>query len=270
MIHMRSSQLIQTCGVGLALVVLGGCAAIVGSQGQPGSSPQSSSSANAASARPKAHRPAVPAVADAGQVRNTGPAETDGAPTIYLTFDDGPDPGGTDLVLDELSKTHTPATFFVLGQFMQTAAERDLIKREVSEGFSVAAHGFTHPDMKKWSEIQVLAEIRRIQQRIVALTGMQATCFRPPYGSLTPLVRQAAARENVVLQLWDVDTLDWQHPDPDYIYSTIMKQIKPGSVILMHDGRGHGKVAAEVVRRVVAAATKQGFRFGSFCPLGPT
>lgn len=266
MIGMRVPKLLSVCCAAMAITALAACAANVGTSVDSGAAGLGESGRGTAKLRGATRAPVVP-VEGAGALRTGGPARTDGAPMLYFTFDDGPDPGGTDLVLDELAKTHTPATFFVLGQFMQTDAEQALVKREVAEGFSVAAHGFTHPDMKKWEEPHALAEIRRIRERIVALTGSRPTCFRPPYGSYTPAVLAAAGTENLVVQLWDIDTLDWQHPDAGYIYATIMKQLKPGAVILMHDGRGHGKVSADVVRRVVATATAQGYRFGSMCPL---
>lgn len=265
MIDMRVAKSVRVCLVGIALAVLAGCAANVGAAVDPPKVTSTATSSGAA--KPPATKASAAAVEGAGAIRLGGPTHVDGKPAIYFTFDDGPDPGSTDLVLDELEKTHTPATFFVLGQFMQTEAERALVARQVAGGFSVAAHGFKHPDMKTWTEPQVLAEIRRIRERIEALTGSRPTCMRPPYGSSSPAVLAAAGRENLVVQLWDIDTLDWQRPDPDFITTTIMKQLKPGAVILMHDGRGHGKVAAEVVRRVVAAATEQGYQFGNFCPL---
>lgn len=265
MICMRVAKFLRVGCAALTLAALAACAANVGAHVEPDPA-KTGAPGHVAKAHADLGASAAP-VDGAGAIRTGGPTHVDGAPMLYFTFDDGPDPGSTDLVLDELGKTHTPATFFILGQFTQTAAEQALVAREVAEGFSVTAHGFTHPDMKKWAEPHVLAEIRRIRERIVTLTGARPTCFRPPYGSYTPAVLTAAGKENLVVQLWDIDTLDWKHPDADYIYATIMKQLKPGAAILMHDGRGHGKVSAEVVRRVVAAATQQGYRFGSMCPL---
>lgn len=176
---------------------------------------------------------------------------------------------GTAKVLDALTATGTPATFFVLGQFMQTAAERATIKREIADGNALGAHGFRHSDMAKWDERMALAEIRRIRQEIVAQTGMRPTCFRPPYGSTSAAVEAAAGKEAMVVQMWVIDTLDWTHPGASAMAEGILRDLKPGAVILMHDGRGNGPAAAEVVRRVVPEARRRGYTFGQLCPMNP-
>ncbi len=186
---------------------------------------------------------------------------------VYLTYDDGPDPGSTDLVLNELKTLNVPATFFVLGMFMQTPQEQQLIKDEYAQGHSVSVHGFTHGDMLKWRRITVVKELNTMTSLIPQLTGATPTCFRPPYGSYGKAVLVEAKRKNLRIQLWSIDTEDWQLPGVDKMMQTISSQLVPGSVILMHDGRGHGRIASEVTRRTVALAKSRGYEFGQLCPM---
>ena len=198
-----------------------------------------------------------------------GPETINGKPAIYLTFDDGPEPGSTNLVLDALAKTNTPATFFTIGSIISdTAASKALVKREIAQGSTVGAHGWLHLDMSKWTRAADREALTKVKNEIEKVTGLAPTCSRPPYGSYSGNLSWETSHLGMRIQRWTGDTEDWARPDPDAIMKTITKSWKPGYVILLHDGGNHGAVTAQVVPRIVAEAKKRGYVIGNnLCPM---
>ena len=153
---------------------------------------------------------------------------------IAMTFDDGPEPKLTPKLLDLLKQKGIKATFFVVGQ---SAAEHpEILKRAVAEGHEIANHSWSHPNFGKMSDGAVNSEIQRTQDVIVQATGVKPKLLRPPYGSITKHERDwIHDKFGYKIILWDVDPLDWKHRDSGYVENSILKQTRPGSIILSHD-----------------------------------
>jgi peptidoglycan-N-acetylglucosamine deacetylase len=155
-------------------------------------------------------------------------------PYIAMTFDDGPSEKLTPELLDILKAHHIHATFFVIGQ----NAERfpQIMQRAVREGHEIGNHSWSHPAFAKMSESAVRRELQKTDDVIRAAIGHSPVLLRPPYGSITPHQKQwIHADFGYDIVLWDVDPLDWKRPGPSVVMNRIVKETRPGSIILSHD-----------------------------------
>jgi len=165
-----------------------------------------------------------------------GPALIRGRVTerqIALTFDDGPTTPFTEQVLDILKSRKVPATFFVCG----TNVERfpQIIRRMQSEGHTIGNHTFSHPFPYFKGREFFAREIDRTQTAIEKVIGQRPAIFRPPYGArwlgLYPVLRERGLR----LVNWSDTGYDWLAKSD--IVGATMKNLGPGSIILLHDSR---------------------------------
>lgn len=149
---------------------------------------------------------------------------------VALTFDDGPDPDVTTRVLDILNKYDAKATFYMLGSRVEYYP--DIAKKVQEAGHELGNHSWTHPDLTKASDEKILSEIDRTSQIIEEVTGVKPDTFRPPYGAFNDKVKQ---HTDLPIVLWDVDTLDWKHRNPQHLLTYAKEQVRNNSIILMHD-----------------------------------
>jgi peptidoglycan/xylan/chitin deacetylase (PgdA/CDA1 family) len=158
---------------------------------------------------------------------------------VALTFDDGPWPGDTASILDILKRFHVKASFFVVGYL----AERypTLVRREVQAGMTVGNHSWSHPTEPPFRDLQPVKIQSEMAQpnEIIQRFESPVRLFRPPGGSWSDEVRTTAEGLGMRLVLWDIDTLDWKSSTtPKQITKKVLSQVRPGSIVLMHDGGG--------------------------------
>ncbi|HTH18473.1 MAG TPA: polysaccharide deacetylase family protein, partial [Candidatus Udaeobacter sp.] len=155
-------------------------------------------------------------------------------PYIAMTFDDGPSAVLTPKLLDILAAHHIKATFFVLGEMV--AEHPEILARAVREGHEIASHSWSHPNLGKMSQEGVRSQLQRTDDEIKGATGTRPTLFRPPYGSITERQKRWIHDEfGYAIILWDVDPLDWKRPGPAVVRNRILKETRPGSIVLSHD-----------------------------------
>ena len=184
-----------------------------------------------------------------------------GAPvrnTVALTFDDGPTPYSSPAILSFLERTHTPATFFILGQYAK--AYPGLVRREAADGFTLGIHTWSHPDMRLLTPAQRAWQLVATVQQIHADVG-PGYClwlWRPPYGSVnTSIVRQAGLY-GLTTVTWNVDPADWSRPGTMTIVNRVLAQVRPGSIILMHDGPAARQQTAAALPYILAGLRARG------------
>ncbi|AXH99414.1 DUF3298 domain-containing protein [Sporosarcina sp. PTS2304] len=149
---------------------------------------------------------------------------------IALTFDDGPDPHYTEKILKTLEKYDVKATFFMLGNRVQEYPE---IARMVADaGHEIGNHSWNHPPLPNLTDEDLHHEVQGTEEAILQATGQHATVFRPPYGAVDQRVRESS---KLPVVLWNVDTLDWEHLDPEKLLESIKTDLKENSIVLMHD-----------------------------------
>jgi peptidoglycan-N-acetylglucosamine deacetylase len=155
-------------------------------------------------------------------------------PYIAMTFDDGPEPKLTPKLLDLLAAHHIKATFFVIGE--NAAAHPDVLARTAREGHEIGNHSWSHPNLGKMSDENVRRQLRQTEDAIKQAIGTRPKLMRPPYGSLSQRQKQWIHNEfGYQIILWDVDPVDWKRPGPSVICNRILKETRPGSIVLSHD-----------------------------------
>ncbi len=178
---------------------------------------------------------------------------------VALTFDDGPHPRYTHAILDLLREYDAKATFFVIGKNLEYYA--DAARRAVREGHEIGNHTYSHPTLKSLSFAQIKAELIRNKAAIEEALGISVNLFRPPEGSRTRAVEEAAAFCGCPLILWSVDTRDWSGVSAGRIVSEVMEKTVPGSIILFHDytvGKCH---TLEALKEILPRLCAAGYRF---------
>ena len=183
---------------------------------------------------------------------------------IALTFDDGPMPGSTNRILETLDQYDAKATFFMLGNNVQ--ANPDLAKKVADNGHEIANHSITHADLNKVSAEQVRKEMIDSKKLIENITGKTPTLFRPPYGSKNDAVHEIANETEQSIALWSIDTYDWQHLNPNATFEKVKANVKPGSIILMHDIH---QESADALPRVMEFLDEEGYEFVTMTELLP-
>jgi peptidoglycan/xylan/chitin deacetylase (PgdA/CDA1 family) len=153
---------------------------------------------------------------------------------VALTFDDGPMEPFTSEILDILDKAKIKATFFLMGKNL----EKDSItaKRIQVDGHEIGNHSYTHPIMALLSSADIEKDIKMTESAIFYITGFRTTLFRPPYGRYSPLLFPVTDKLGYKVITWSVDPVNWNNPNPSINTDIILKNTKPGSIILLHDG----------------------------------
>ena len=175
----------------------------------------------------------------------------------WLTIDDGPTED-TRAVLDLFDKHGVKATFFVKGVLAEEHPEA--MQEIVRRGHSVANHTHTHPAGSFWCALpgRVAAEVDNCSRALRSSTGSASTWFRAPVGMKNPAVHPALARRGMRLIGWTARGFDAVVQDPEQVLGRILPQLRPGAIIVLHQGREH---SLRVLERVIVAAKERGYAF---------
>jgi peptidoglycan/xylan/chitin deacetylase (PgdA/CDA1 family) len=174
---------------------------------------------------------------------------------IALTFDDGPVPGVTELILDELKKRDLQATFFMIGRHVAAAPE--LARRVRDDGHEIGNHTFTHARLSGLSDGEADQELAETEKVFAELLDYKAAWFRPPFGAFRQNQAPLAAKRGLGVALWDVDAEDWRLSDPARIVQNIQTKTKAQSIILCHEL----SQTARCLDEVLDALQEKGFLF---------
>ena len=180
-----------------------------------------------------------------------------------LTFDDGPNPGDTDDLLDVLRSAGVQATFCVVGANVRQPGGRELLRRIVADGHVLGNHTVDHVDLAAWSRTRIEADLRENLQIIRDAVGnVPVPYFRAPFGSWGDSGEVAAALGMQPLGLGNVIS-DWDGNDLSCATLTrnLRGAITPGSVVLAHDGGGDRGNTVRAVRTVLSQRLAEGWTF---------
>lgn len=156
---------------------------------------------------------------------------------IFLTFDDGPNPTWTPMVLEALRRFRAKATFFVMAPLAVRFPR--LIRHMTRAGHSVELHCAKHVRHTELTCSEIAADARSGLEDLGTL-GMLPRLWRPPWGVVTPWTRAVAKDLGLELVSWTVDTHDWRGDTTSEMFANIRPDLRPGAVLLMHDGLGPG------------------------------
>ncbi|MFZ4774072.1 MAG: polysaccharide deacetylase family protein [Terrimicrobiaceae bacterium] len=178
---------------------------------------------------------------------------------VWLTIDDGPDPEQTPQILDLLAAAGARASFFVIGK--KADWNRPLCRRIVAEGHTLENHTYSHPSGLFWAMpcCAIRAEIQRCSHAIRVAAGVDPSWFRSPAGLTNSCVHPAAARAWLRVAGWSADGLDGlPGRDPRDAVARILKGLRPGAILLLHEGEGRRSV--ETLKLLLDELAARGFR----------
>jgi peptidoglycan/xylan/chitin deacetylase (PgdA/CDA1 family) len=185
-----------------------------------------------------------------GQVTSTFFVQTT-RPMVALTFDDGPAPNWTPMVLDQLDEVQASATFFMVGEHLQANAHLVVDRMERHE---IGNHTWTHADLAQMDVAGALTQLTRTADEIRAVFGRDPTVMRPPWGHLAGSTVLAASKLNYDIVVWSREmSPDRYANDTAGQVAAIVENARPGDIILAHDvGDPHRlaglKGVADIVR----------------------
>lgn len=186
---------------------------------------------------------------------------------IYLTFDAGFEAGYTPAILDALKKHNAKATFFVVGNYLNTSP--DLVKRMVAEGHIVGNHTNTHPDMSKISDMTSFQkEIGAVETKFKEITGQDMQKFyRPPQGKYSESNLKMANELGYRTIFWSLAYVDWyqdKQPTKEQAFSKLLPRIHPGAIVLLHST---SKTNSEILDELLSKWEADGYTFGTLSDL---
>jgi len=185
-------------------------------------------------------------------------AETD--KVVALTFDDGPDPRFTPQVLDILNRNGVKATFCTIGLWVEKWPE--LVRAERDQGHTLCDHTMHHVlHLDHKSHDEVVYEVDSEADLVRQATGQDPQFFRAPGGNLNDDVVNVAHQRNMRVLGWAVDPHDYEKIPAPLIFTRIMQELKPGAVILMHDGGGDRTQTIAQLETLIVTLKQQGYRF---------
>ena len=186
----------------------------------------------------------------------------DGEKVIYLTFDCGYENGNTEAILDALHKHNAPATFFVVGHYLESAPE--LVKRMVEEGHDVGNHTYHHPDMSKISDPETFrTEMDSVADLFQEITGTTISpYYRPPQGKYATANLQMAKDLGYSTFFWSLAYVDWNvdaQPTHEEAFQKLTSRIHPGAIVLLHNT---SKTNGEILDELLTKWEEMGYSFG--------
>lgn len=182
---------------------------------------------------------------------------------LYLTFDAGYENGNTGAILDALKKHQAPATFFLVGNYLETSP--DLVKRMVEEGHTVGNHTYHHPDMSKISTKesfnQELTDLETLYQQVTGHTMKKY--YRPPQGKYSESNLKMAQDLGYATFFWSLAYVDWyedKQPSHEEAFKKLLGRIHPGAIVLLHST---SKTNGEILDELLTKWEEMGYRFAS-------
>lgn len=182
---------------------------------------------------------------------------------IYLTFDSGYENGCTAKILDTLKKHNVPATFFLVGNYIEKNA--DLVRRMINEGHIVGNHTMHHPDMSKLSDFDAFSkELNDLAALFKETTGQELQKFyRPPQGIYSQENLEMAQKLGYKTIFWSLAYADWDNnkqPSHDFAMEKLTSRIHNGAIVLLHST---SQTNAEILDELLTKWEEMGYHFAS-------
>lgn len=181
-------------------------------------------------------------------------------PAVALTFDDGPWPNGTVRVLRILRRMDAEATFFMVGYLIERYPE--IVERVRRAGMTIGTHSWVHPYVTSFVDLRPHrqeTEIARPADLLRTRFGVTPTLFRPPGGSFDEAVVRMADQSGMRVVQWDVDPHDYRSgARPRAIAKSVLSSVRPGSIVLLHDGGGDPSATIRALPRIIRGIRRMG------------
>ena len=179
---------------------------------------------------------------------------------VALTFDDGPWPTSTRQVLQVLERMHVDATFFMVGYLMERYPE--IVTRVERAGMTIGTHSWVHPYRTPFIDLlphRIQTEVERPADLLRRRFDIEPTLFRAPGGSYDPYVIRTAREAGMRIVQWSVDPGDYRDgASPGGIAASVLRNVRPGSIVLLHDGGGNQSATVRALPRIIRGIRAMG------------
>jgi peptidoglycan/xylan/chitin deacetylase (PgdA/CDA1 family) len=195
-----------------------------------------------------------------GPVTGRGPRRRE----LYLTFDDGPNPRSTPLVLETLAREGVLATFFMVGRFVRR--HPDLARAAAVAGHAVGNHTLSHRKLPYLGGRAVTKELAETHRCLEEVTGTSPRFFRAPHGYRSPAVARVARQLGYRTIGWTFGVWDSNPISSEKIRRRVKARLRPGAIILLHDGDGYDpegdrRPTAGALPGIIRDAREAGYTF---------
>jgi len=156
---------------------------------------------------------------------------------IYLTFDDGPHPIFTPLLLSLLDENGAKATFFPIGSRLEERWENDDLQDLLNRGHAIGNHSWNHRDLSMEEENEIIFQLNQSSAVTEKMMGYRPSCFRAPFGEKNQKVLETASALGMKHIDWTVDPQEWNDTSVEKSMTHIVKRFEDGAIVLLHDRR---------------------------------
>jgi peptidoglycan-N-acetylglucosamine deacetylase len=176
---------------------------------------------------------------------------------IMLSFDDGPHPEFTTKILGILNKYSLKAVFFMSGSNVESYP--DIARSIFLNGHDTGNHSYDHISLENFDPVKMATDLENTTILLCSLTGQKdIKYFRPPYGKNSEAYIRYIRDKNAYSLHWTLDSYDYKNGDAEKIANSLLKDIKNGDIVLLHDTREH---VPEVLERIIPELIRRGFKF---------
>ncbi|MEG0774941.1 polysaccharide deacetylase family sporulation protein PdaB [Clostridium sp.] len=175
---------------------------------------------------------------------------------VAITFDASWGSDNTDSILNTLDKYNVKATFFLVGEWCDDYPDK--VKAIAKRGHEIGNHSNKHLNFTTISKDKIITEVEAANAKILSLTGETPKLFRFPEGLYSDLALETVESSGLIPVQWDVDSVDWKAYGADKEYDKVVKNVKPGSIVLFHND---AKYTPETLPKIIESLQDQGYEF---------
>lgn len=172
---------------------------------------------------------------------------------IAITFDDGPNPDYTEMLLEGLAERKVSATFFLLGKEVEKYP--DIVKDIYDGGHLIGTHSYEHVNLSSLNDKAAIEQVDKTNEAIKEITGESPEYIRPPFGCWKCNLDYETSMIEV---LWDVDPLDWKTSNSDVITKRVVDKVEENDIILLHDA---SESSVKAAFKIIDELQQQGYVF---------
>lgn len=172
---------------------------------------------------------------------------------VAITFDDGPNPDHTEILLAGLKERGVKATFFLLGKEVERYPK--IVEDIYADGHLIGTHAYEHVNLNNLCDAAAVEQVDKTNQAIHELTGEYPEFIRPPFGSWKCNLDYETKMIEV---LWDVDPLDWKTDNSDVIAKRVLDKVQENDIILLHDA---SESSVNAAFKIIDELQKEGYTF---------
>ena len=189
---------------------------------------------------------------------------------IYLTFDDGPNARATPAILETLAAERVPAAFFMVGDHVRRFP--GLANEVLGRGHMIGNHTYNHTKLHFLGPQRIRTQLEKTHEVIKSTTGFSCQAFRAPHGYRSPFLNSRILAMSYTVFGWTFGVFDTAKPGDEVIRRRVRKRLRPGAVVLLHDGDGYDAAGdrmqtADALPGIIADARNAGYEFASLSEL---